>query len=389
MNRRIRIAHLITNFPVGGAQDYLLQIVQGLDQSKFEPFIVGHMEGEWVEKVKSMPGVTAHDIPALGKEISPWKDLKSVFQIRRFCKENDIDILHTHSSKPGIVGRLGGSLAGVPSIVHTIHGFSFHGHMPAWRRGLFIAMERLMSRYTTTLLCLSKRDRETADRLHISARESVQTFYYGVDFTPFADAFDRDEIRKSLGFDSSNSVIGFTGRFSRQKGLTILLEAFQIVHVRFPNIRLLLVGDGEFRSKLEDDARRRGIADAVVITGFRSDISRLLAAMDIFVMTSLWEGLSRSLAEAMYARLPIIATNVGGTSDVIQNGETGWLIKVNSVDATVDALLDALANPDRACRMADRGYQWARKEFDPPKMQERISRLYEGLMNRDGRQPRG
>jgi glycosyltransferase involved in cell wall biosynthesis len=377
---RIRVAHLITNFRFGGAQDYLLHIVRGLDRTQFQPVIAGRLEGEWVPVVESMGDVEVYDIPAMRRDIAPLDDVRSVFQVRKFCREKAIDILHTHSSKAGVVGRLGGTLAGHCSRVHTIHGFSFNDFMPWWKRAIYVQMERIMSSCTTTLLLYSHADERTARRLGIGARHSVETFYYGIDFAPFALPVDRQAVRGALGLKEHDKVIGFTGRFSEQKGLFVLVDAFARIRNRYPECRLLLVGDGPLRTHLEDRIRRLGLDRSVVITGIRSDVPALLRAMDLFVMTSFWEGLSRSLAEAMFASLPVIATDVGGTSDAVRNGETGWLIPANDVDAAVEAITDALEHPARAGGLAAAGLAWARNAFEPGAMNTRIAELYKGLM---------
>jgi glycosyltransferase involved in cell wall biosynthesis len=377
---RIRVAHLITNFAFGGAQDYLLLIVRGLDRSKFAPIIAGRMEGDWVSQVQTMPDVEWQDIPALRREISPLNDLASVVQIRKFCRDRKIDILHTHSSKAGVVGRLGGSLTDVRAIVHTVHGFSFHNFMPSWKRIGFVTVEKVMSRFTTTLLVYSHGDERTARSLGIGGKKPLVSFYYGIDYAPFQEMHDRQKIRQSLGFDETTKVLGFTGRFSEQKALHVLVEAFAQVHRTIPQTRLLLVGDGQLRQELEAQIDRLGVAESVVITGFREDIPAMLAAMDLFVMTSLWEGLSRSLAEAMYARLPVVATDVGGTSDAVRTNETGWLVPPNNAPATAAAIREVLNDPGRANTLAARGHEWARGAFDVRTMHRRITDLYEGLM---------
>lgn len=378
MSRKVRVAHLITNLVVGGAQDYMLMIVKGLDQSVFEPVIAARCEGEWVEVVKSLPGIEVYDISNLRREVAPLRDIASIYEIRRFCREQKIDILHTHSSKPGVVGRLGGYFAGIPT-VHTIHGFSFHDFMPKWKKHIFVFIERFMSRFTTFLLLYSHGNKLTAERLGISARKAILTFYYGVDYSPFVPENNRSQFRQSLGISPADYVIGFTGRFSEQKGLHVLVEAFAKIHADFPETRLLLVGDGHLRKRLEAQADDLGIRDSLLITGFRSDVSKILSAMDLFVMTSLWEGLSRSLAEAMYAKLPIVATDVGGTSDAIRNNDTGWLIPPNDVPATESSMRYAIQHPDIAKRYAEAGYQWARTTFNLNTMHEKMADLYLSL----------
>lgn len=378
MSRKIRVAHLITNLVVGGAQDYMLMIVKGLDQSIFQPVIAARCEGEWIDVVRSLPGVELHDIPLLRREVAPVKDIASIFEVARFCRKHHINILHTHSSKPGVIGRLGAYLAGVPT-VHTIHGFSFHDFMPPWKRNFFVFIERAMSRFTTFLLLYSNGNKTTAERLGIGAKEATRTFYYGIDYSPFVPVVDRNRVRDSLGIGFSDYVVGFTGRLSEQKGLHVLVEAFAGIHKSFPETKLLLVGDGSLRGLLEDQATRLCVQDSVIITGFRSDIPQLLAAMDLFVMTSLWEGLSRSLAEAMYANLPVVATDVGGTSDAIRNGETGWLIPPNDVEATSNAIREAIQHPNLARHYAAVGHAWARKAFDLDTMHRTIAEIYLSL----------
>jgi glycosyltransferase involved in cell wall biosynthesis len=377
--RRIRVAHLITNFKLGGAQDYLLQIVNGLDRNTFDPLVAGRMEGEWVPLVKSLDGVRSFDIPALRREIAPCDDVRAILEVKRFCRQERVDVLHTHSSKAGVVGRLGAALSGTCAAVHTVHGFSFNDFMPWWRKTFFIGLERFMSRFTTSLLVVSNGDYETALKLGIGAKRSVETFYYGIDFAPFNGSFDRTSIRREFGYAEHHRVIGFTGRFSEQKGLPILLEAFAQVHTLYREARLLLVGDGPLKPLLEEAIIRLNLQEAVRMTGFRSDIAEVLSAMDLFAMTSYWEGLSRSLAEAMFARLPVVATDVGGTRDAVRNGETGWLIPAGSVPATVAAIAEAFANPARARAMAECGYRWAREAFDVATSNKRVAELYQSL----------
>ncbi len=381
LNRRLRVGHLITNFAVGGAQDYLFMVIRGLDQAIFDPIIMGRDEGDWAERARTIDGVRFQDIPSLRRRISPWHDLRAVLEVRTYCRRLQLDVLHTHSSKPGVVGRLGAYLAGVPVVIHTVHGFPFHNFMPSWKRKLFVATERAMSQYTTRLLVYSNADAQTAGSLKIGTPRSIAMFYYGVDYTPFEANIDRVKVRQALGFDDSHYIIGFTGRFSDQKALHILIKAFAKVAKQHPDARLLLVGDGSLRHDLEALAATLGVLDRILITGFRSDIVPMLKAMDLFVMTSLWEGLSRSLAEAMYARLPVVATDVGGTSDAVRNDETGWLIAPNSVDDTVAAILEARQKPSMARIFAGAGHAWAIKAFDIATMHKKIAALYLDLFS--------
>ena len=376
VERKIRVGQIITNFVLGGAQDYLLAILRGLDHRKFEVFVAGRLEGERYESLMSTSDIRVVDIPSLRREIRPFDDLRAVYQIKKFCEDFKLDIVHTHSSKPGVVGRLGAFLAGVPIIVHTIHGFPFHDFMPAVERRTLVVIERLMASISAALLFVSSRDKNYANQLGIRARHESSTIYNGIDFSPFRVRHDRAEVRRSMGFAKKDIIVGFSGRLSEQKGVTILVEGFSRAFRKDPRLHLLLIGDGPLRSQLENQIQSLNIADNVTILGYRSDIARLLAVVDVFLMPSLWEGLSRSLGEAMYSRIPVIATDVGGTADAVRPGETGVLIPPNDSGAIERELISFLKRNKGRKQMVERAYRWSRKAFDISTMQRKISAFY-------------
>lgn len=376
MNKKIKVAHIVTNFALGGAQDYLITTIKNLDSDKFELFIFSQMQGERIEELIKLKDVTCADVPALSRDISPLKDLIAIFQIFSLLKKYKINLVHTHSSKAGVVGRIAAKLADVGVIVHTIHGFPFHDFMTKSRRKAFILLERLMARLTDALLLVSEKEKFIALNLNIKPNRIIETIYNSVDFFPFTQNVDREIFRRNLGVNSSEILIGFSGRFSQQKALHILLDAFSIINKEFPQTRLLLVGDGVLKSELVEQSRKLEINDKIIMTGFQYNVAPFYLSMDIFIMTSLWEGLSRCLAEAMYAKLPVIATDVGGTADAIVNNQTGWLIKPNDVNAAVNAMRDAILNPEICKKMGENGFRFARESFDIRINSKRISELY-------------
>lgn len=374
--------HLITNFALGGAQDYLFTIVNRLNREKFQPIVAGRMEGQWAELAQHLESVESVDIPSLRREISPWEDMLALTQIYRACKVCNVDIVHTHSSKAGVIGRLAARLASVPVIVHTVHGFPFHNFMPRWKWRIFVLTERLSARFCSALVLYSTHDYNTAERLRIKANETNELIYYGIDETPFERDRDREVIRATLGFSPADFVIGFTGRFSEQKNLDVLVDAFAEIHRDKPQAKLLLVGDGHLRPLLSRRVKDMHLDGAVVMTGYQSNVPDLLAAMDAFVMTSLWEGLSLSLVEALFAQLPVVATDVGGTADVVRDGETGWLVEPNNPDAVARALMEIMTDGNRAQARAKAGYELAVQTFNVDSMQQRIEDLYDRLLKR-------
>lgn len=380
MVSKIKIAHIVTNFALGGAQDYLITTIQNLNQNKFDIFIFGHLEGERIEVLGKLINVKSANVSALSREISPVKDIIAIFQIFWLLKKYKIDLVHTHSSKAGVVGRIAAKLAGVGIIIHTIHGFSFHDFMTQGRRKAFILLERLMARITDALLLVSEKEKKIATELKIIPKKYLGTIYNGVDFLPFEKSVDLVSLRKTLDFDSKDFIVGFSGRFSQQKAIHILIESFSVINKEFPQTKLLLVGDGILRNDLELLAKKLNIFNKIRITGFKDNVASFYKIMDVFVMTSLWEGLSRSLAEAMYAKLPVIATDVGGTSDAVINHVTGWLVKPNNVMEVVDALREAITSPDIRMKMGENGFNFAKTTFNLEKNSRQISDLYIKLL---------
>jgi glycosyltransferase involved in cell wall biosynthesis len=376
---KIRLAHIVTNFALGGAQDYIITILKNLDPNKYELYVFGKMDGERLVEFNKLNFVNYSDVPSLSRDIFPLKDIVAIIQVFKLCKKFNIDIIHTHSSKAGVVGRIGARIAGVKGILHTIHGFSFHDFMTKKRKFIFILLERFMSFFTDALLLVSNKEKEIAINLKLRPRKFIKTIYNGVDFLPFNNNINRNELRNSVGFQTSDFIIGFSGRFSQQKALHILIEAFSKINLELPSSRLLLVGDGILKDKLIQQAAQLNVSDKILMTGFQSNVVPYYKIMDVFVMTSLWEGLSRSLVEAMYAKLPVIATNVGGTSDAVRTDETGWLIEANNVNQVVSSVRDAYLNPEKREEMGEKAYHWARESFDIHKNVSQISMLYEKI----------
>jgi glycosyltransferase involved in cell wall biosynthesis len=379
---RIKILHLITNFSLGGAQDYLYNVVQGLDRNIFDIYIAGRFEGEWIERFQGINGAKVLNIKTLNRDISIFKDIKAIFEIYHLIKKYKIQIIHTHSSKAGIIGRTSAFLAKARLIIHTVHGYPFHDFMPLWQKYSFIFIEKIVSKFTDGLIFVSEKDKRTGYQFGITAKRFNETIYNPIDYSPFINTTNRDETRKYFGFEDTNYVIGFTGRFSEQKAVDNLVDAFAEVNKLEPQTRLLLVGDGSLKEKITKQIQQLGLTKLVNITGFRNDVPTLLKAMDIFVMTSLWEGLSRSLIEAMYAKLPIVATDVGGTSDAVQHQITGLLVKPKNIEEIKRAIIEFIDNPEKANLLSQEGHKWSISNFEITRMQNKINNLYIKLYNR-------
>jgi glycosyltransferase involved in cell wall biosynthesis len=289
--------------------------------------------------------------------------------------------VHTNSSKAGVLGRIAAKLAGVPIIIHTVHGWSFHEHMSPLRRHLFVALEKLTASFTDAMIVVAEPDIEKGLREGIGRPQQYRLIRSAISLERFDPAsIDGVAVRRELGLPLNAPVLGNVGRFSTQKNPLDWVRVAARVATDLPDCRFLLVGDGPLRADVEALIATEGLADRFVLTGLRRDVPRMVAAMDVFLLTSLWEGLPRVIPQAMSMRVPVVANRADGTVEAITHGETGFLVEPGDLDALAQHCLKLLRNPERRCAMGERGRAFATHEFDVQEMVARIDRLYRELL---------
>lgn len=379
-----KILHIITNLPVGGAQDNTLLTVEHLPRERYEIHLLFGPEGRWLSRAQSIEGIRCIEMPTLVRPIRLFKDARALLAMTRLIRRERYDIVHTHSSKPGFLGRLAARLAGTPVVIHTIHGFPFNDFMPRVKHDFFVALERWASALTHRLITVSELNRQKAIALGIAPADKFQTIYSGIQFDRFDLPVDRAALRRSLEIEGDRPVIGFVGRLSPQKDPLCFVAAMPEILRRHPGALILMVGDGELRQAVETEAKRLGVDSALRILGFREDVPQLLRAMDLFVLSSRWEGLGRSLTEALYCGLPAVATAVEGVPELITDGETGRLVPPEQPEAIADAVNDLLSNAGRAQAMAAAGQARVKALFDVQRMVDDIDALYQTQLKSKG-----
>ena len=384
---KIRVAHIITRLIIGGAQENTLFTVEGLMTSEdFEPLLITGPpigpEGELVQRARSK-GVNLVIVPELRREIHPIRDSLSLLKLIRLLREFKPDIVHTHSSKAGILGRLAARLVGTKVIVHTIHGLPFHPYQSRLLNALFIVLERTAARWTDCLVTVADAMWEKAIKVGIAPRRKFRTIYSGIEVEGFLkSAKHRAAMRRKLGFSRNDIVIGKVARLFHLKGHEYLFEAFPIVLDAFPRAKLLLVGDGILRRRLERMAERLGFADKVRFAGLvdPSLIPAYISAMDVVVHASLREGLARVLPQALLCGKPVVSYDIDGAREVIIDGETGRLVPPQSVGPLANAIIEILSNRAAARRMAERGRKLCAERFPVEKMVAALKALYHDLL---------
>lgn len=264
----------------------------------------------------------------------------------RFCRRQRFDLVVTHTSKGGFLGRMAARLAGVPHIVHHAHGFSFNRPLSPRAKQFFVGLERFAAGMGDLIIAVNEQQRQMAVELGVERPEKTCTIPNGIDLRPFEQA-DGAPVRKRLGFDSSAFLFGAVGRLAPQKGFAHLIRAIPDVLRSIPSAHFIIAGDGELRNELLQDAERLGVRSHTHFLGFQPDVTGLLAALDIFVQPSLWEGLSISLIEALAAGKPIVATDIEGNREVVDAGKTAVIVPPADPGALAAALISLARDPDR------------------------------------------
>ena len=324
----------------------------------------------------------AEEIPLtnLRQEMNPVRDVLAFVQLVRVLRRRRPDVVHTHSSKAGVIGRAAARVARVPVVVHTVHGWSFHGHQSRVERGLAILAERVGARMADAIVILAENDRAKGRAARIGSPDDYRLIRSGIDLAPFRKAREgRDEMRASVldefGLDDDTRLVGSVTRLSDQKDPITLLEAASRIVAQRPDVVFLVVGDGPLEATVRSRRQELGLEEQVQLLGNRGDVARLVASFDVFLLTSRWEGLPRVVPEAMAAGTPVVATDVDGTSEIVRDGDTGRLIPAGDPERAAEAVLDLLLHHERADGLASRAVEVV-PAWDARKMVDRLEGLY-------------
>ncbi|MBK8574139.1 MAG: glycosyltransferase family 4 protein [Elusimicrobia bacterium] len=378
MSRKIKIVHVVTLLELGGAQQTALTLLRNLPSDRFDPMLFCGREGFGLKR-RYRAKFRVRFVPGLVRQIRPWWDLLALACLYRFLSKERPDIVHTHSSKAGVLGRIASVLAGVPVVVHTVHGFGFTPAQYSWVRWIFVFLERFLARRTAALVFVSKANRTEALARGIGSPSQMHLIRAAVELKDYFFLTRSRETPPGLPLQPTDRVVTTIGPFKPQKNLLDFIRAASLVSPRHPDVRFLVVGDGPGRFILESEIQRRGLARRFVLAGWRKDIPALLARSDVFCMTSLWEGLPMALVEAMAAGLPAVVNAVDGCTDVIVSGKNGFLTFPGDFRGTADRLMELLEDPPLAQQMGRCARESVGKEFDAPTMQRDHERLYLSL----------
>jgi glycosyltransferase involved in cell wall biosynthesis len=350
------VLQFVTRLDLGGAQEICLDLCRRLSARGDEVHLLSGSSGELVDEARRMPGVELHAWDDWHHGIRPLADLRCARRLAALLRDGGFDVLHTHSSKAGWVGRLAAWMAGrPPRVIHHVHGWSFNESQPALLRAAFVRLERLAARPGFLLLSCSRSTDEAGRARGIGRDADRRVAVNGIDRQPHLRRRARAAIRRRLGLGRRDVLFLQLGNLKPQKDPLTFARAAVQAGSRLERARFWIAGDGPLREQVESEARAAGMAGRIRVLGWRRDVPELLAAADAMVLSSRFEGLPMAVLRAMAAGLPVIASAVDGTVEAVEPGRTGLLVPREDVGALADALIRLGRNPNLRQRMGAAG----------------------------------
>jgi glycosyltransferase involved in cell wall biosynthesis len=377
---RIKVVHIITMLELGGAQEITLHQLSHLDPARYEPVLVAGTGGILDEAARQLPGVRVHFVPNLIRQVRPWRDFGALFDLRRILVEERPQVVHTHSSKAGILGRWAARLARVPVIVHSIHGFGFNDHQPWPVRRAFVMAERAAGRVTTGFTADAEDNFDKGRReqvLHGRPEQVIRCAIRPERFAPDPRGVAR--LRGELEIPDDHRVVGMVGCLKPQKAPVDFVRAAARVAEQCPETTFFIAGDGVLRPAVEAAVAEHGLGDRFRLLGWRDDVPLLLQLADVVALSSLWEGLPRVFPQAMACGRPIVANRVDGAHEAVLEGENGFLVEPGRPKLLAGGIIDVLRDDDLRRRMGQRALELV-EPFTVGRMMIDLEAFYERLL---------
>lgn len=366
---KLRICH-ISESTSGGVLTHLKQLAKNLDPEKYDQtFILSSLKNP---VLKNNTDFYKHElyIVDMRRNIHPIQDLISLWKVYHILKRNKYDIIHCHSSKAGVIGRVASQITGSAATVYTPHAFSFHPHQHRFKNSLFKLIERLMAGFTDKIICVSEGEKLIAKEAHISKENKLIVIKNGVNlpqYKPYQHSFGNDKIGR----------IGFVGRLSKQKNPKLLLDA--LANLEDLEIKAFIMGNGDLKQELVEHAKKLNIEHKLSFLGEVDNVSEVLQSCCVYVCTSLWESMPYSILEAISVGVPVIAPDISGVRDIIIDYETGLLFEENNAIQLAERLSRLLTDDSLRYKLSCNAKEKLLTEYNLEKMITCHEELYEKL----------
>lgn len=375
----VRVLHAITMLELGGAQRNTLDTVARLDRGRFAVALACSDQGPLLDEARSIGECELFLFPHLRREVRPGDDFRALAHLRRVIRDFRPDIVHTHSSKAGVLGRLAARLEGVPRVVHSIHGFGFGAHQPAPVRAAFLAAERLAARWTDAFIAVSRRNAADGVAMGLFDTGQVRVIRSGIALDCFRNPSGGEAVRRELGIPEGAPMVVQVSCFKPQKAPERFVAAAAKILAHCPEAHFVLVGDGGLRSRLERQRAELELNGRLHLPGWRRDVPALLAAASVATLTSRFEGLPRVVVEALAAGVPVVAMAVEGVEEVLRHGVDGFLVDEGDVTALAERVSTLLGDGELRRTMAARAGETV-AEWDRDTMVRQQEELYQELL---------
>jgi len=378
---KINVLHVHTLPVVSGTGISMFLCMHGFDKKRYDVELACAPGGRLINLALDHK-MKVRLIRNLVQPLRPLRDIFALIELVVLLKRNPYHVVHTHNSKAGFIGRLAAKLARVPCVVHTVHGFAFHNQEPLWRQLLYKNLERIASHWCDIMIFISQPLIDWALSEKIVGRKKIVKIYNGLELKKFKPTVRTvsDQVREKWGLNADDAVVGIVSKLWEGKGHKTLIEAIAILKICLRNVKLLIVGEGYLEKELRHLVSNLKLTDSVVFTGFCTDVPSLISAFDVAVLPSFFEGMGRVLLEAMAMEKPVVASNVGGIPDIVDDGINGFLVTPGNVEELTVAIEKLLQNKDLAVQMGKAGREHLGREFSADFMVQSIEKVYRELL---------
>lgn len=382
MDERIHVFEVTKSS--GGVGEYVRWIAEGFDKSRFRLTVACLSEGgpELAAELSRIPGVQAFTLSMNRYKIDPLSDARVCAHLARQIRREQFDLVHTHASKPGFLARLAAAGTGAP-VIYSPHCFAFHAGAGRLEAALIAGLERFAARFLTArIVVVSNGERELARQHGVGRDDQFVTIHSGINLEPFDRPIDIAALRASLGVPAHAPLVGTVGRLNPQKAPVDFVRAAARIRDRCPDAHFMWVGTGPLAAQARAVVEEDGLTGVFHFTGQRNDVHAIMRGLDIFVLASRWEGLPLTILEAMAARVPVIATDIGGTCEAVGHEENGLLVPPGEPEALASAVMGLLEDPERARRLGLRGRRRVEQEFTRERMLASLAQVYQDVCER-------
>jgi len=386
---KIKVLHIITRVVNGGADENTLFTINGLNKNEYKIDLLAGSESEKeiLERISLENNITFYQIDSLVRDISLHNDIKALFKIYKIIKENNYDIIHTHIAKAGVLGRIAARMAGVPHIIHGVHGITFPDQINIFKRELFKNIERICGLFTDEFITVGDDMKQKYINAKVGKPEDYTTIRSGMELSQFINAADNEQkkiinLKEDLGLKDDDLLIGMVSKLEKRKGYKYFLEVAKDIVEEFPNVKFVIIGNGSEYDRLVKKVNKMNLNSNVVFTGYRTDIADVFSILDIKVLTSLWEGLPRVLVQAAAVAKPIVTFNVDGAWEIVDEGKNGYIVPMKDTKAMARKLKLLIKDDKLRRKMGKCSQEKVSNDWTIENMVKETDRLYKSLVNK-------